>query len=85
MSAQDHGRWQDELAAYVLGSLDPAESEQMERHLESCAECRERFAEHRCPNCNGVLTLRPPRARAALATTPASRRRVFNPNCLAKR
>jgi len=23
-----------------------------------CAECRERFAEHRCPNCNGVLTLR---------------------------
>jgi anti-sigma-K factor RskA len=43
MSAQDHGRWQDELAAYVLGSLDPAESEEMERHLESCAECRERL------------------------------------------
>jgi len=50
-----------------------------------CAECRERFAEHRCPNCNGVLTLRPPRARAALATAAASRRRVFNPDCLAKR
>jgi anti-sigma-K factor RskA len=43
MSAQDHGRWQDELAAYVLGSLDPAESEEMERHLETCADCRERL------------------------------------------
>lgn len=43
MSARDHGRWQDDLAAYTLGALDPAESEEMERHLESCAECRERL------------------------------------------
>jgi len=43
MSAQDHGRWQDDLAAYTLGALDPAESEEMERHLESCADCRERM------------------------------------------
>jgi uncharacterized protein len=48
-----------------------------------CADCRGRFAKHRCPNCNGTLALRPPRALAALVTKPASRRRVFNPDCLA--
>ena len=50
-----------------------------------CAECRDRFAEHRCPNCNGLLALRPPRDPGRLVTRPASRRRVFNPDCLAKR
>lgn len=38
----DHSRWQDDLAAYLLGSLEPAEAEELERHLEGCEECRER-------------------------------------------
>jgi anti-sigma-K factor RskA len=38
----DHSRWQDDLAAYLLGSLEPREAEQFERHLDGCEECRER-------------------------------------------
>jgi anti-sigma-K factor RskA len=41
MSATDHTRWSDELAAYLLGSLDPRETAEFERHLEGCEHCRE--------------------------------------------
>lgn len=36
-------RWYDDLAAYALGALEPAEAESVERHLESCEPCRERL------------------------------------------
>jgi anti-sigma-K factor RskA len=38
----DHSRRHDDLAAYLLGSLEPAEAEEFERHLEHCDDCRER-------------------------------------------
>lgn len=41
MSAPDHTRWSDDLAAYLLGSLDPREATEFERHLEGCEHCRE--------------------------------------------
>ena len=41
--APEHGRWDDELAAYALGALEPAEVDAMKRHLEDCERCRERL------------------------------------------
>lgn len=41
MSATDHSRWSDELAAYMLGALDPREAVDFERHLEGCDHCQE--------------------------------------------
>ena len=40
MSDDDHTRWKDDVAAYVLGALEPEEAAELERHLEGCAECR---------------------------------------------
>jgi anti-sigma-K factor RskA len=39
---ENHERWNDDVAAYMLGALDPAEAAELERHLESCERCRER-------------------------------------------
>jgi anti-sigma-K factor RskA len=36
----DHERWRDDLAAHLLGALEPRESADLERHVASCAECR---------------------------------------------
>ncbi|QNE16005.1 anti-sigma factor [Pseudarthrobacter sp. NBSH8] len=33
------------MGAYVLGGLDPADSQRFEAHLESCADCRAELAE----------------------------------------
>jgi anti-sigma-K factor RskA len=35
-----HERWSEELAAYVLGALEPAEATAFERHAEDCERCR---------------------------------------------
>lgn len=43
MSAPDHNRWSDELAAYVLGALEGEEARAFERHLEGCERCREQM------------------------------------------
>jgi anti-sigma-K factor RskA len=40
MSAAEHDLFSEELAAYALGSLEPGEAAEMERHLETCDECR---------------------------------------------
>jgi anti-sigma-K factor RskA len=40
MSANDHSRWSEELAAYALGALEPGEAAAFERHLEGCERCR---------------------------------------------
>jgi anti-sigma-K factor RskA len=37
---RDHDRWPDELAAYVLGALNPDEAREVERHLEACQRCQ---------------------------------------------
>jgi anti-sigma-K factor RskA len=36
----DHDRWSDEVAAYVLGALDPEEMAEVESHLETCERCQ---------------------------------------------
>jgi hypothetical protein len=42
MNANGHEHWEDELAAYMLGSLEPAESATFAEHLASCRRCQER-------------------------------------------
>jgi len=41
MSASEHSRWSEDLAAYMLGALDTDEVNEFERHLEGCERCRE--------------------------------------------
>jgi anti-sigma-K factor RskA len=38
--ANGHERWSEELAAYLLGGLEPAEVEAFERHAADCERCR---------------------------------------------
>ncbi len=40
MSANEHERRRDELAAYLLDALEPGEAAELERHLAGCGECR---------------------------------------------
>lgn len=40
MSESGHERYRDELAAYLLGALEPGEAAELERHLVGCEECR---------------------------------------------
>jgi anti-sigma-K factor RskA len=40
MSENGHDRRRDELAAYLLGALEPGEAAELERHLAGCEECR---------------------------------------------
>jgi anti-sigma-K factor RskA len=38
--AEGDRHWSEEIAAYLLGALEPEEAEQLERHLEECEGCR---------------------------------------------
>ncbi len=40
MSETGHDHHHDDLAAYLLGALEPGEAAAMERHLAGCEECR---------------------------------------------
>jgi anti-sigma-K factor RskA len=40
MSAPDHARWSDDVAAYLLGALPEDERVGFERHLAGCPDCR---------------------------------------------
>lgn len=40
MSGESHDRWSEELAAYLLGALEPGEAAALERHAEGCERCR---------------------------------------------
>jgi anti-sigma-K factor RskA len=40
MSENGHERHRDELAAYLLGALEPGEAAELERHLAGCEACR---------------------------------------------
>lgn len=40
MSENGHERRRDELAAYLLGALEPGEAAELERHLAGCEECQ---------------------------------------------
>lgn len=43
MTDDTHGRWREQLGAYVLGGLSDEEAEEVRTHLRGCARCR---AEH---------------------------------------
>lgn len=59
-----------DVAAYALGALEPAEAEQVARHLETCAICRDELESFR-----SVVDLLPITA-PAIQAPPALRRRV---------
>lgn len=40
MSVSDHTQWSEDLAAYMLGALEPGEATEFERHLEGCERCQ---------------------------------------------
>jgi anti-sigma-K factor RskA len=40
MSEKNHDHWRDEVAAYLLGALEPREAAELERHVAGCEECR---------------------------------------------
>jgi anti-sigma-K factor RskA len=40
MSADDHNRRSDDLAAYALAALEPGEAAEFERHLAGCERCQ---------------------------------------------
>jgi hypothetical protein len=40
MTTADHNRWSEDLGAYLLGALDPRETDEFERHLEGCELCQ---------------------------------------------
>ncbi len=40
MSENNHERWSEDVAAYLLGALEPEEMEALERHAEGCEHCR---------------------------------------------
>lgn len=41
MSAADHIQWSEDLAAYMLGALEPGEAASFEHHLAGCERCQE--------------------------------------------
>ncbi|HET7484348.1 MAG TPA: zf-HC2 domain-containing protein, partial [Solirubrobacterales bacterium] len=43
MTDTNHERWNDDLAAYMLGALEPEEAAELERHAEGCERCREQI------------------------------------------
>jgi anti-sigma-K factor RskA len=40
VSGSDHKQWSEDLAAYMLGALEPREAIGFERHLEDCERCQ---------------------------------------------
>ena len=43
MTDAHHERWNDDLAVYMLGALDPEETAELERHAVGCERCREQL------------------------------------------
>ncbi len=40
MNGSEHTQWSEDLAAYMLGALEPGEAAGFERHLEGCERCQ---------------------------------------------
>ena len=64
MTETNHERWSEDVAAYMLGALEPAEATELERHAEGCERCQAEIrwltpALDALPE--GVERLRPPR------------------------
>jgi anti-sigma-K factor RskA len=64
MNESNHERWSEDVAAYMLGALEPAKATELERHAEGCERCQAEIrwltpALDALPE--GVERLRPPR------------------------
>jgi len=57
----EHSTFQDNLAAYALGALDPEEAAALEQHLQTCESCRSELASYERVG-SGLLAALPPRA-----------------------
>jgi anti-sigma-K factor RskA len=40
MTENNHERWSENVAAYMLGALEPGEAAELERHAEGCERCQ---------------------------------------------
>jgi anti-sigma-K factor RskA len=40
MTETNHERWSEDVAAYMLGALEPGQAAELERHAEGCERCR---------------------------------------------
>jgi anti-sigma-K factor RskA len=40
MTEMNHERWSEDVAAYLLGALEPGEAAELERHAEGCERCQ---------------------------------------------
>jgi anti-sigma-K factor RskA len=40
MNESNHERWGEDVAAYMLGALEPGEAAELERHAEGCERCQ---------------------------------------------
>ncbi|HEX5713679.1 MAG TPA: anti-sigma factor [Solirubrobacterales bacterium] len=40
MNETNHNGWQEDVAAYMLGALEPERAAELERHLDDCERCR---------------------------------------------
>jgi anti-sigma-K factor RskA len=40
MTETNHERWSEDVAAYMLGALEPGEAAELERHAEGCERCQ---------------------------------------------
>jgi hypothetical protein len=69
VSEPEHRRWEEDLAAHMLGALDGEEAESFERHLAGCERCRK-----------DLRWLQP-----ALDTIPASVEQLHPPRGLRRR
>jgi anti-sigma-K factor RskA len=65
-------RWPDEVAAYVLGALDPEELEAFERHLAGCPLCRDDVA------ALGVVADSLPAAVTPVSAPPDLKQRIMS-------
>jgi anti-sigma-K factor RskA len=57
---QTHTAFQDNLAAYALGALDPEETAALEAHLQTCESCRAELADYQSVS-TGLMAALPPR------------------------
>jgi anti-sigma-K factor RskA len=61
---ENHSIFQENLAAYALGSLDPEEAALLDAHLTTCESCRAELAEYQNVG-SGLMAALPPRPPAA--------------------
>jgi anti-sigma-K factor RskA len=67
----DHGRYQDDVGAYLLGALNDLERQAFERHLAGCSECQEEIERLR-PAAEAL-----PGSVAQLAPPPGLKKRLM--------